>query len=85
MFSVDITSFLLDITGEVDTFVGVIYSTNDIQQSMAAMAVNREKFTIFMGTDEVGDLIVFFFFTSFTFRLFWEPRLVALLVLWELA
>ena len=50
---VDIGAFLLDIIGEVDSFVGVIYSTNDIQQSMAAAAVNREKFTIFMGTDEV--------------------------------
>ncbi|XP_044265322.1 N-acetylneuraminate lyase-like [Tribolium madens] len=49
---IDITSFLLDITGEVDSFVGVIYSTNDIQQSTAAMAINREKFTVFMGTDE---------------------------------
>ncbi|KAJ3647618.1 hypothetical protein Zmor_019485 [Zophobas morio] len=49
---IDIGAFLLDIIGEVDSFVGVIYSTNDIQQSMAAAAVNREKFTIFMGTDE---------------------------------
>ncbi|KAJ3636821.1 hypothetical protein MTP99_000330 [Tenebrio molitor] len=49
---VDITSFLLDIIGEVDSFVGVIYTTNDIQQSTAAMAVNRDKFTVFMGTDE---------------------------------
>lgn len=54
-FLVDIPAFLLDITGEVDTFVGLIYSTNDIRESVTAMSINREKFTVFMGTDEVID------------------------------
>ncbi|RZC32597.1 N-acetylneuraminate lyase A, partial [Asbolus verrucosus] len=49
---INVVSFLLDIIGEVDSFVGLIYSTNDIQQSTAAMTINREKFTVFMGTDE---------------------------------
>ncbi|KAJ8926546.1 hypothetical protein NQ314_021085 [Rhamnusium bicolor] len=53
IFNVDMTSFLLDITGEIDSFVGVIYSTNDLQESLSALTLNPEKFVVFMGTDEV--------------------------------
>ncbi|KAJ8924059.1 hypothetical protein NQ315_006836 [Exocentrus adspersus] len=51
--NIDMTSFLLDITGEIDSFVGVIYSTNDLQESLSALTLNPEKFIVFMGTDEV--------------------------------
>lgn len=47
------SSFLLDITGEIDSFVGLIYSTNDLQESLSALTLNPEKFVVFMGTDEV--------------------------------
>lgn len=46
-------SLLLDITGEVDSFVGVIYSTDDLSESLSAMTLNPEKFSVFMGTDDV--------------------------------
>lgn len=45
--------FLLDITGEVDTFVGLIYTTGDLQETVSVMELNPEKFIVFMGTDEV--------------------------------
>lgn len=44
--------FLLDITGEVDTFVGLIYTTGDLQETVSVMELNPEKFIVFMGTDE---------------------------------
>ncbi|KAJ8943004.1 hypothetical protein NQ318_008322 [Aromia moschata] len=51
--NIDITSFLLDITGEIESFVGVIYTTNDLQESLSALTLNPEKYVVFMGTDEV--------------------------------
>ncbi|XP_060526604.1 N-acetylneuraminate lyase isoform X2 [Cylas formicarius] len=48
----DMKKFLLDITGEVDTFVGLIYSTGDLQDTVSVMELNPEKFVVFMGTDE---------------------------------
>ncbi|XP_018578106.1 N-acetylneuraminate lyase isoform X2 [Anoplophora glabripennis] len=51
--NIDMSSFLLDITGEIDSFVGLIYSTNDLQESLSALTLNPEKFVVFMGTDEV--------------------------------
>ncbi|ENN72860.1 N-acetylneuraminate lyase [Dendroctonus ponderosae] len=48
----DMKKFLLDITGEVDTFVGLIYSTGDLQETVSVMELNPEKFVVFMGTDE---------------------------------
>lgn len=53
MFIVDMKRFLLDITGEVDTFVGLIYTTGDLQETVSVMELNPEKFIVFMGTDEV--------------------------------
>ncbi|XP_044744511.1 N-acetylneuraminate lyase [Coccinella septempunctata] len=49
----DMTNFLLDITGEVDSFVGLIHSTNDLQSALSSFHVNEKQFTVFMGTDEV--------------------------------
>nr|CAH7724292.1 unnamed protein product [Callosobruchus chinensis] len=51
--NIDMTSFLLDITGEIETFVGVIYSTNDLQEGLTALTLNPDKYVCFMGTDEV--------------------------------
>ncbi|KAJ8979646.1 hypothetical protein NQ317_001353 [Molorchus minor] len=51
--NIDMTSFLLDITGEIDTFVGIIYSSNDLQESLSALTLNPEKYVVFMGTDDV--------------------------------
>ncbi|XP_050293552.1 N-acetylneuraminate lyase-like isoform X2 [Anthonomus grandis grandis] len=48
----DMKKFLLDITGEVDTFVGLIYTTGDLQETVSVMELNPEKFVVFMGTDE---------------------------------
>ncbi|KAL1501007.1 hypothetical protein ABEB36_006413 [Hypothenemus hampei] len=48
----DMKKFLLDITGEVDTFVGLIYTTGDLQETVSVMELNPEKFIVFMGTDE---------------------------------
>ncbi|CAG9764279.1 unnamed protein product [Ceutorhynchus assimilis] len=49
---VDMKRFLLDITGEVDTFVGLICTTGDLQETVSVMELNPEKFVVFMGTDE---------------------------------
>ncbi|KAG5887695.1 hypothetical protein JTB14_002016 [Gonioctena quinquepunctata] len=53
LYNIDMTSFLLDITGEIESFVGVIYSTNDLQDGLTALTLNPEKYVVFMGTDEV--------------------------------
>lgn len=50
---IDMTQFMLDITGEIDNFVGLIYTTNDLQAGLSALRINEEKFTVFLGTDEV--------------------------------
>ncbi|XP_030762524.1 N-acetylneuraminate lyase-like isoform X2 [Sitophilus oryzae] len=50
--NIDMKKFLLDITGEVDTFVGLIYTTGDLQETVSVMELNPEKFIVFMGTDE---------------------------------
>lgn len=50
--TIDMRKFLLDITGEVDTFVGLIYTTGDLQDTVSVMELNPEKFIVFMGTDE---------------------------------
>lgn len=62
-FSVDMKRFLLDITGEVDTFVGLIYSTGDLQETVSVMELNPEKFIVFMGTDEVIIVVIVLFIT----------------------
>lgn len=51
--NIDMTQFLLDITGEVDAFVGLIHTTNDLQSALSSLHVNEQQFTVFMGTDEV--------------------------------
>lgn len=48
------SSFLLDITGEIDSFIGVIYSTNDLQEGLTALTFNPDKYIVFMGTDDVS-------------------------------
>ncbi|CAG9857872.1 unnamed protein product [Phyllotreta striolata] len=53
LYDIDMTAFLLDITGEVEQFVGVIYTTNDLQDGLTALTLNPEKYVVFMGTDEV--------------------------------
>ncbi|XP_056636425.1 N-acetylneuraminate lyase-like [Diorhabda sublineata] len=53
LYDIDMTAFLLDITGEVEQFVGVIYTTNDLQDGLTALTLNPDKFVVFMGTDEV--------------------------------
>lgn len=45
--------FLNDMLGEIDSFVGIIYSSNDLKEAAAALAVNEDKYTVFVGTDEV--------------------------------
>lgn len=47
------TQFLNDMIGEIDSFVGIIYSSNDFKEAAAALAVNEDKYTVFMGADEV--------------------------------
>lgn len=49
------SSFLLDITGEIDSFIGVIYSTNDLQEGLTALTFNPDKYIVFMGTDDVSN------------------------------
>ncbi|CAG9839927.1 unnamed protein product [Diabrotica balteata] len=53
LYNIDMTAFLLDITGEVEQFVGVIYTTNDLQDGLTALTLNPDKYVVFMGTDEV--------------------------------
>ncbi|CAH1169810.1 unnamed protein product [Phaedon cochleariae] len=53
LYDIDMSAFLLDITGEIESFVGVIYSTNDLQDGLTALTLNPEKYVVFMGTDEV--------------------------------
>lgn len=76
------TSFLLDITGEIDSFVGLIYSTNDLQESLSALTLNPEKYIVFMGTDEVIIEIGFTYGIKIFFvdRLCWGLLQVDLLV-----
>lgn len=44
--------------GEIDSFVGIIYSSNDFKEAASALAVNEDKYTVFMGTDEVSHLSI---------------------------
>lgn len=52
------SKFLFDMIGEVDSFVGIIYSSNNLKEASAAFHVNEEKFVVFVGTDEVKKLMV---------------------------
>lgn len=54
--------------GEVDSFVGVIYSSDNLKDASAALHVNPDKFVVFMGTDEVWYILCVF--TKCDFYLF---------------
>jgi len=51
--NVDMTKFLSDILGEIDSFVGIIFSDNNLKEATSALQVNEDKFIVFMGTDEI--------------------------------
>lgn len=48
--------FLNDILGEIDSFVGIIYNDNNLNDGVSALQVNEDKFIVFMGSDEVSFL-----------------------------
>lgn len=41
--------------GEIDSFVGIIYSSNNLKEAASALAVNEDKYTVLVGTDEVTE------------------------------
>lgn len=47
------SKFLSDILGEIDSFVGIIYSDDNLKDATLAAQVNENRYTIFIGTDEV--------------------------------
>lgn len=47
------SKFLCDMIGEVDSFVGLIYSSDNLKDATVALHVNEDKYVVFAGTDEV--------------------------------
>ncbi|KAF5272442.1 hypothetical protein FQA39_LY07910 [Lamprigera yunnana] len=50
---IDMTKFLSDILGEIDSFVGIIFNDNNLKDATSALLVNQDKFTVFLGVDEI--------------------------------
>lgn len=50
---IDMAKFLSDILGEIDSFVGIIYNDNNLKNATLALLVNPNKFTVFIGADEI--------------------------------
>lgn len=47
------SKFLFDMIGEIDSFVGIIFSSDNLKDASTALYVNPEKYVVFVGTDEV--------------------------------
>lgn len=67
------SKFLFDMTGEIDSFVGLIFSSDNLKEATIALHVNPEKYVIFLGTDEVcacryKTVLLF----MFSFSLYWD-------------
>ncbi|KAK4885266.1 hypothetical protein RN001_001537 [Aquatica leii] len=50
---IDMAKFLSDILGEIDSFVGIIFNDNNLKDATSALLVNQDKFTVFIGADEI--------------------------------
>lgn len=50
---IDMAKFLSDILGEIDSFVGIIYNDNNLKNATLSLLVNPNKFTVFIGADEI--------------------------------
>ncbi|XP_025833738.1 N-acetylneuraminate lyase-like [Agrilus planipennis] len=51
--NINMTKLLNDIIGEIDTFVGIIFSDNNLSEAVSALQVNENKFTVIIGSDEI--------------------------------
>lgn len=47
------SKFVFDMIGEIDSFVGIIFSSDNLKEASTALRVNPEKMVVFVGTDEV--------------------------------
>ncbi|KAF5308157.1 hypothetical protein FQR65_LT06337 [Abscondita terminalis] len=50
---IDMAKFLSDILGEIDSFVGIIFNDNNLKNATSALLVNQDKFTVFVGAEEI--------------------------------
>lgn len=53
IFSVNMGQFLETIDDKIPSFVGIKFTSNDLEEGARALRANNEKYVVFLGNDQV--------------------------------